>query len=231
VTRLWRTGSRRAAPRRGASAALVGSVVLHTIAGTLVFMPPAEPSVRLPTYQVQLLAAPRPTPRQRPAPEVVERPPEPAVAEKPRPQPRPAPEPPPKPPVEAKTEPAARTNPDSLAPDVEPSTGSDAATVSVSGVQFPFPEYLRNLVAQVHRRWQPPKGNVSLRAEVFFVIHRDGAVTNFRFVTRSGNFGFDLEAQGAIEAAANAGAFGPLPDGFAADVLPVSFFFDPSTGR
>jgi outer membrane biosynthesis protein TonB len=64
-----------------------------------------------------------------------------------------------------------------------------------------------------------------------FFIHRDGSVTNFRFVQRSGNFGFDLEAQGAIEAAANAGAFGPLPDGFSEDVLPVSFFFDPAKTR
>ena len=152
MRRLWRTGSRRVAPRRGASTALVGSMVLHTVAGTLVLMPPAEPSVVLPTYRVQLLAAPRPTPQQRRAPEVVQRPPAPAVATRPRSQPKPTPEPPPTPPVETKSEPAARTNPDSLAPDVEPSTGSDAATVSTSGVEFPFPEYLRNLVAQVHRR-------------------------------------------------------------------------------
>jgi hypothetical protein len=72
---------------------------------------------------------------------------------------------------------------------------------------------------------------VSLRAEVSFFIHRDGAVTHFQFVRRSGNFGFDLEAQGAIEAAANTGAFGPLPEGFPDDVLFVSFFFDPATTR
>jgi hypothetical protein len=48
-------------------------------------------------------------------------------------------------------------------------------------------------------------------------------------VTRSGSFSFDLEAQGAIEAAS--GAFGPLPEGYVNDVLPVSFFFDPQRSR
>ena len=116
-------------------------------------------------------------------------------------------------------------------PDVEPSTGTDQATVNTSGVEFPFPEYLRNIVAQIYRRWQRPSGNVSLRAEVQFFIHSDGSVSNFQFVERSGNFGFDLEAQGAIEYAANTSAFGPLPEGFASGVLPVSFFFDPSERR
>ena len=40
---------------------------------------------------------------------------------------------------------------------------------------------------------------------------------------RSGNYAFDLEARGAIESAGTAKAFGPLPGGFKADVLPVSF--------
>ncbi len=42
---------------------------------------------------------------------------------------------------------------------------------------------------------------------------------------------FDLSAQGAIESAANARAFGPLPDGWEADVLPILFFFEPRGGR
>jgi len=48
-----------------------------------------------------------------------------------------------------------------------------------------------------------------------------------RFVKRSGNFSYDLEAQGAVEAAGNAKAFGQLPDGWETDVLPISFFFEP----
>ena len=38
----------------------------------------------------------------------------------------------------------------------------------------------------------------------------------------------DLKAQGAVEAAGNARAFGPLPAGWPADVLPVSIIFKPS---
>jgi len=105
--------------------------------------------------------------------------------------------------------------------------GTDAATIRTEGVEFPFPGYLRNLVAQVYQRWRPPASQAALVAEVFFFIHRDGSVASLQFIRRSGSFAFDLEAQGAIESAARAGAFGALPDGYGADVLPVSFFFNP----
>jgi outer membrane biosynthesis protein TonB len=86
-------------------------------------------------------------------------------------------------------------------------------------------------VAQVYRRWRPPPSNAQLEAEIFFLVHRDGSVTGIQFIRRSGAFAFDLEAQGAVEAAARAGAFGRLPTGYAADVLPVSFFFSPRNVR
>jgi protein TonB len=112
-------------------------------------------------------------------------------------------------------------------PEGSTTAGGDAATIRTEGVDFPFPGYLRNLVAQVYQRWRPPASQSALVAEVFFYLHRDGSVTGLQFIRRSGSFGFDLEAQGAIESAARAGAFGGLPDGYAADVLPVSFFFNP----
>src|SRR6185436_18333093 len=83
-----------------------------------------------------------------------------------------------------------------------PGTGTDAATIRTEGVEFPFPGYLRNLVAQVYRRWSPPAGNSDLEAEMIFFVHRDGSMTGLQFVRRSGSFAFDLEAQGAVEAAA-----------------------------
>ena len=82
-------------------------------------------------------------------------------------------------------------------------------------------------MAQIYKRWERPVSNSPLRAEVSFLILKDGSVRDIHFVQRSGNFSFDLGAQGAIEAAGNAQAFGPLPDGYEADVLPVSFFFTP----
>jgi outer membrane biosynthesis protein TonB len=104
-------------------------------------------------------------------------------------------------------------------------SGTDVATVQTEGIDFPFPGYLNNIVRQVALAFKPTDTNSGFKAEVMFLIHRDGSVTNFRFVTKSGAYAFDLEAQGAIEAASR--YFGPLPEGFRDDVLPVVFSFDP----
>ncbi|HEX2779393.1 MAG TPA: TonB C-terminal domain-containing protein, partial [Gemmatimonadaceae bacterium] len=109
--------------------------------------------------------------------------------------------------------------------------GTDVATVRTEGIEFPYPGYLNNIVRQIALRFDPSTRNSALRAEVSFLIHRDGSVSNLRFLTRSGVYAFDLEAQGAVEAAAGAHAFGPLPSGFTDDVLPVIFSFDPSLLR
>ncbi|UCF40249.1 MAG: TonB C-terminal domain-containing protein [Gemmatimonadota bacterium] len=222
----------RAPEARGSGTAFSATLAIHAIAIAAVFSSPTLVHRAVPpVYTVNLVAAPLTPPEARRAPEVVERPAE-----------RPAPvasrrrstvaETPPPPERQAEREPAPRTTPEvELAPDAEPSTGSDPATVKTTGVEFPYPEYLRNIVAQVYRRWHRPEANVSLRAEVMFLVHRDGSVSGVRFIQRSGNFTFDLEAQGAIEAAANSLAFGPLPAGYGADVLPVNFFFDPSSAR
>jgi outer membrane biosynthesis protein TonB len=219
----------------GRGVAFAGTLVIHVAVGAFLLRFPADAGrAAPPVYRVQLVAAPRAEPETRRAPEVVERPaerPAPAVPVTPRPA-RPDPRSTPTPPTPTPREPSPRTTPAAEPlPDVTPSTGSDPATVEVEGLEFPYPEYLRNIVAQVYRRWERPTGNVVLKAEVFFLVHRDGTISNLRFVTRSGSFAFDLEAEGAIEAAATAGGFGPLPDGFADDVLPVSFFFDPQKVR
>jgi len=104
-------------------------------------------------------------------------------------------------------------------------TGADVATVHIEGIDFPFPGYLENIVRQVALNFSPPDPSAQLHADVAFLIRRDGTVFGFKFVSRSGDYSFDLEAQGAIEKAA--GSFGPLPDGFHDDVLPVVFSFDP----
>ena len=103
--------------------------------------------------------------------------------------------------------------------------GTDVATVQTEGIDFPFPGYLNNIVRQIALRFNPNDAASGLRAEVRFVIRRDGSVIGIGFVTRSGNYAFDLEAQGAVEAAAT--QFGALPEGFRDDALPVVFSFDP----
>lgn len=184
-------------------------------------------AVTPPTYAVRLVAAPDATPDQRKTPDVIQReaatPPTPAPpTKKPAPTPKPAPAPPPN----ADTKPreaAPKTAPVQRIPGEAPSTGHDVATVSTEGQEFPYPEYLQNIVSQVLRRWQ--RSDQQLEAEVSFFVHKDGSVTGLQFTKRSGNFAFDLEAEGAVESAAQTKAFGPLPDGWNSDVLFVRFYF------
>jgi outer membrane biosynthesis protein TonB len=176
-----------------------------------------------PTYAVELVAAPLPSGAQRSAPEVAT--PAPTTAPKPAPKPAPSKAPPR---AAAKTAPAPRaTSRVTPIPGETPSTGSDIANVNLQGKQFPYPEYLRNLVTQIYRRWDRPAGNAALEAEVGFVILRDGTVREIKLVSSSRSYSFDLEAQGAIEAAAQVKAFGPLPAGYPADYLQISFLFTP----
>jgi len=158
----------------------------------------------------------------------------PAVATAPASKRAPPPPTPTAKPVSRAPTPSAATAAPSTVPAGNPNGspgGSDATTIKTEGVEFPFPVYLHNLVAQVYRRWRPPPSNALLEAEVFFLVHRDGSVTGLQFTRRSGSFAFDLEAQGAIEAAARSGAFGTLPAGYGPDLLPVSFYFNPRSAR
>jgi outer membrane biosynthesis protein TonB len=183
-------------------------------------------------YAVKLVAAPAPTATapQRAAAEAVPRPIErtapiepPKRAAKPTAQPiKTVPQP--------KTEAAPPTrNPATPMPGETPSTGADVATVNTPGVEFPFPEYLRTIVNEIYRRWQRPGGPASLRAEITFLIMRDGTVKDIQIASRSRSLSFDLSARGAVEAAANALAFGPLPEGFPSEVLAISLWFQPRT--
>ncbi len=205
----------RADGRERLGVGIAGSLLAHSvILGVVLTGTQARRGTPvLPVYRVELIAARRPAvavngvERTTPAATTAQPPPVPT-----RPSPRPA-------------QPARAAPPAATAG--TGGVGVDPATIRTEGVEFPFPGYLRNLVAQVYRRWQPPRGNADLETEVFFFVNRDGSVAGLRIVRRSGSYAFDLEAQGAVEAAARSGAFGALPAGYAADVLPVSFFFTP----
>lgn len=216
----------------GVGAGLAGTITVHMGALGIIWLAVRPPAASPPVYAVELVAAPAPAPAEKPAPETVARPPaeETAPIKPPKNDPKPAPKPPlPKPtPAEKPAEPNPRTSAKAAPlPGEKPSTGSDAVTVSTPGLAFPFPEYLKNIVQEVYRRWERPLGNSVLRAEVSFLILRDGTVREIKVSRASGNFSFDLAAQGAIEAAGAIKAFGQLPDGYEADVLPVSFYFTP----
>lgn len=217
-----------------ATIGLAGTIVVHAAAvGLLLFTVKTPPSYP-PVYSVNLVAAPLPKPDTRPAPDAVERPaeeipvPAPTVTKPAPAQPKPVP---PRQPATEQREPAPRTrSTQTPAPGETPGTGNDAITIKTPGLTFPFPGYLTNIINQIYRRWERPIGS-RLRAEVTFLIMRDGSVRDLRFLTSSGHFSFDLSAQGAVEAAGNAKAFGSLPDGYEADVLLVSFFFSPTANR
>jgi outer membrane biosynthesis protein TonB len=211
---------------------IAGTLVVHAAAvGVLALTVKPTPDFP-PVYAVNLVAAPAPSANQRPAPEAVERPAEEPPPAVPTPAPtRTEPKPAPvarQPTPPAEREPAPRTRSSQTpAPGETPGTGNDAVTVKTPGLAFPYPGYLENIYNQIYRRWERPLGS-TLSAEVTFLIMRDGSVRELRFSRSSGNFSFDLSAQGAIEAAGNTRAFGPLPDGFEADVLLVSFYFSPA---
>lgn len=236
--------------RRAASGMRFGgplgiSVVLHAsvIAGAVLFARPAPPKALPPVYKVNLVAAPAgeraigavipeaPAPAPTPAapPKRAETKPTdmPAPA-KPKPTPR-KPAPPATPTPEAKSSPK-NAPPTKAGGGPTGGTGTDVANVRSEGVEFPYPGYLNNIVRQIALRFKP-RNPGALRAEVFFIVRRDGTVGEFRFLTKSGSYAFDLEAQGAIESAGSTKAFGALPDGYVNDFLPVIFSFDPSLFR
>jgi protein TonB len=224
------------------------SAGLHValVAGLIVLRPPPPPP-RAPIYRVNIVAAP---PAPRAAGIVTPKPPparEPTLApvptraeSNPKAMPLPAKK---KPPARKKTRPATPVpvpeKPVKTPPHAEPphagggatgGRGTDVATVRTEGIEFPYPGYLDNIVRQIALRFQPPQ-NTAARAEVHFLVHRDGSISDFRFLTRSGVFSFDLDAQGAVEQAGKSRVFGPLPSGFPDDVLPVTFSFDPRVLR
>ena len=96
--------------------------------------------------------------------------------------------------------------------------------MKADGIAFPYPVYLTNIVRQIALNFKPTARG-ALTAEVAFMIRRDGTVAGVRLTRRSSVYSFDQDALAAIELASR--AFGPLPQGFSDDVLPVIFSFDP----
>jgi outer membrane biosynthesis protein TonB len=215
------------------------SLVLHVSAALgLLLGVPRSSGVSAPVYSVNLVAAPAgeravgvvtetpvPTPEPTPPPKRAET--------KPAPMKAPAKAPP------VRKAPAKATpTPDAKSSRADKGQragggptggkGADVANVRTEGIAFPFPSYLENIVRQIALRFKP-RNPGALHAELVFLIRRDGSITGLQLRQRSGSYAFDLEAMGAVEAAAN--SFGPLPDGFSDDVLTVIFSFDPQLIR
>ena len=237
--------------RRASSVRLGGpigvSVVLHaSLIAAAIVARPAKPAALPPVYQVKLYAAPpgeRAIGEVRPEPKAPTPPPETPAAPPKRAETNPRDMPAPekkrttarKPAAPATPTPEAKSTPKNTTPTVAGGgptggTGTDVANVQIEGVQFSDPAYVNNIVRQIALRFKP-RNPGALKAQVFFIIKRDGSVGEIRFMTKSNVFAFDLEAQGAVESAGSAKAFGRLPDSYTNDFLPVIFSFDPSVIR
>lgn len=223
--RAWRRGGPQRhgrPPRRAVYGSLCfhGGLAVLAVVGDAVIRPAELPT----TYRVNMVAfAPEDAPiRVDPSP--------PEVAEEENRPPPPEPTPDPVPQVETPTVEAEVQieREEEAEPARAEDVGEELRTIRIAGEVSAWPEYGENIIRQIQRRWRPPVGARNLRAEIYFIIHRDGRVTGFEWVAKSGSLIFDTQAMGAVESAGRDRAFGPLPDDFPADALAVSFFFDPS---
>lgn len=199
----------------------------------------ARPPLEFVSYQIEIVSPPPAVQAEVTAPAqqelVVERPdPEPpqpeeqkapVVEEKPRPKPaEPQPRPRAETPKEAAEEARPATSTEKPAEET-PRESGEGINVRMEGLRRDFPQYYANIITQINRclRW---RGAGSWATTVYFVIHRDGTVTDMDVVKRSGNATFDVEAMGAVECAGK-GRFGPLPAELPWEILPVQFEFRP----
>lgn len=223
---------------------LVGSLAVHVAVVVLAVWNATtgrEP-VEFISYQIELVSPPPAAQAPEPAPAreelVVERPdptpPEPEeekpVVEEEKPKPKP-PETKPTPRQEPPKETADQRAPavaDVPPPVEKPKESGEGINVRLEGVRRDYPAYYNNIITQIQRcfRWRDAG---SWETTVYFVIERDGSVSDLDFVKRSGNNAFDFEAMGAVDCAGK-GRFGALPEELPFDVLPVQFNFRPQGG-
>ncbi len=238
-------GAARLPPQTVGKGPVVGSVFVHTSAIFLVWWASAAPA-QVPdfvAFEIELISPPAAELGERTTP-----PPEELVIETPLdPVPEPQEETPPavieeeapadEPPMPEETsappdvelvdepEPPTSPNPD---PDVE--TPGEDLNVRMEGIRRDYPEYYNNIIRQMQRCFQW-RGEVGLRATVYFVINRNGSVSDVDILEQSTSIGFDIEAMGAAECAGSRGRLGPLPEALPFDQLPIVFYFEPRSGR
>ena len=224
---------------------VIGSAFIHTVAIFLAWWVSAAPTP-VPdfiAFEIELISPPaaelgeptmappeelvieRPTD---PVPEPQEETPPPAIEEEAPVEAPPEPEATVAPPdVELVDEPEPPTSPN---PDPDVETPGEDLNVRMEGIRRDYPEYYNNIIRQMQRCFQW-RGEVGLRATVYFVIHRDGLVSDVDILEQSTSIGFDIEAMGAAECAGSNDRLGPLPEDLLFDQLPIVFKIDPRPVR
>ena len=240
-----RTVSRHRRYRTVGKGPVIGSAVIHGAAIFLTWWISAVPREvpEFVTYEIELISPSAaelgegtpPPPEELVIETPLERLPEPEVetpavveAEPPPEEETPQPEETVDPPdVEPHDDPEAATSPD---PDPDVETPGEDLNVRLEGIRRDYPVYYNNIIRQIERcfRW---RGVEDLRAEIYFVIHRDGTVSEVDILVASGSITFDIEAMGAAECAGSNDRLGPLPEELPFDRFPVVFTFDPQSGR
>jgi protein TonB len=220
------------------SLAVHGLVIVVAVVSSMAERTPME----FVTYQIELVSPPAAEQAPEPAPAreelVVERPdPTPPAPEEEKPvveEEKPKPKPPetkPEPRQEPPKETASERTPavtDAPPPEEKPRETGEGINVRLEGVRRDYPAYYQNIITQIGRCFRWRTGG-DWETTVYFVIKRDGTVSDMDFVKRSGNTAFDFDAMGAVECAGQ-GRLGALPEDLPFDVLPVQFNFRPQGG-
>jgi hypothetical protein len=204
------------------SGGFIVSILFHgALVAAFVTLRPGSSPPAPPVFKVQLIAMPAPVAKPTPPPAA------PPITKKAAPKAAPTK----KTPAPA---PTTAAPPAAAPPPAAVGRGSDVTNLVTAGIEFPYPGYINNIANSILKDFAViHTGGGALRAEVSFIIRRDGTVDpeSIRLVKSSGVFSFNQDALAAVEAAANRRAFGPLPPSFREDILPVRFSFDPSTIR
>ncbi len=231
--------------RRIGKGPVIGSAFVHTVAIFLAWWVSAAPTP-VPdfiAFEIELISPPaaelgeptvappqelvieRPTDA---VPEPQEETPPPAIEEEAPVEAPPEPEATVAPPdVELVDEPEPPTSPN---PDPDVETPGEDLNVRMEGIRRDYPEYYNNIIRQMQRCFQW-RGEVGLRATVYFVINRNGSVSDVDILEQSTSIGFDIEAMGAAECAGRNNRLGPLPEDLPFDQLPIVFKIDPRPVR
>jgi TonB family protein len=98
---------------------------------------------------------------------------------------------------------------------------------SEGGGYFPHAYYIDLLRNRISSSWYSSLVAPGLKGKyvtgVYFIIYRDGEISELRVEKPSGNLSLDLSARRAIE---NAAPFAPLPNDFSSQYLVVHFEFE-----
>ncbi|RJP75634.1 MAG: TonB family protein [Candidatus Zixiibacteriota bacterium] len=103
--------------------------------------------------------------------------------------------------------------------------GGGGGGARLDGVNFPYPYYLSNIQIKILSNFKPAvsaRDARELKTVVFFLIDKNGRISDVKLEDKSGHFLFDQEAQRAV---LRSNPLPALPPAFGSDRLGVHFEF------